>query len=93
MIGIGLEEQRGALEQDTDVLMALLRGETVDARTHRYHLVQARTQLTRTATSRSPSPRSPRPTGPRTAAKNGLGLLSVGATVRDGFDALALHWT
>jgi limonene 1,2-monooxygenase len=32
------------------------------------------------------------PTGPRAAAKNGLGLMSVGATAKGGFDALALHW-
>jgi len=92
MIGIGLEEQRGALEQDTDVLMALLRGETVDARTNRYHLVQARTQLTAYSDFEIAVAAIASPTGPRTAAKNGLGLLSVGATVRDGFDALALHW-
>jgi alkanesulfonate monooxygenase SsuD/methylene tetrahydromethanopterin reductase-like flavin-dependent oxidoreductase (luciferase family) len=32
------------------------------------------------------------PTGPRAAAKNGTGLLSLGATARAGFDALALQW-
>ena len=32
------------------------------------------------------------PTGPRAAAKNGAGLMSVGATAKAGFDALALHW-
>jgi hypothetical protein len=32
------------------------------------------------------------PTGPRAAAKNGINLLSVGATAKGGFDALALHW-
>ena len=45
-----------------------------------------------TATSTSSSQRSPRPTGPRAAAKNGAGLMSVGATAKGGFDALALHW-
>jgi limonene 1,2-monooxygenase len=92
MIGIGLEEQRGALEQDTDVLMALLRGETVSARTNRYNLVEARTQYTPYSDFDIAVAAIASPTGPRTAAKNGLGLLSVGATVQDGFDALALHW-
>ena len=92
MIGIGLEEQRGALEQDTDVLVALLRGETVSAKTARYNLVDARTQLTAYSDFEIAVAAIASPTGPRTAAKNGLGLLSVGATVRDGFDALALHW-
>jgi limonene 1,2-monooxygenase len=92
MIGIGLEEQRGALEQDTDVLMALLRGETVRAKTARYNLVDARTQLTAYSDFEIAVAAIASPTGPRTAAKNGLGLLSVGATVQGGFDALALHW-
>ncbi|WP_084210657.1 LLM class flavin-dependent oxidoreductase [Pseudonocardia acaciae] len=92
MIGIGLEEQRGALEHDTDVLMALLRGETVSARTDRYTLVDARTQLTPFSDFDIAVAAIASPTGPRTAAKKGLGLLSVGATARDGFDALALHW-
>jgi len=92
MIGIGLEEQRGALEQDTDVLMALLRGDTVSAKTARYNLVDARTQLTAYSDFEIAVAAIASPTGPRTAAKNGLGLLSVGATVQGGFDALALHW-
>jgi limonene 1,2-monooxygenase len=92
MIGIGLEEQRGALEQDTDVLMALLRGETVSAKTARYNLVDARTQLTAYSDFEIAVAAIASPTGPRIAAKNGLGLLSVGATVQGGFDALALHW-
>jgi limonene 1,2-monooxygenase len=92
MIGIGLEEQRGALEQDTDVLMALLRGETVSAKTARYNLVDARTQLTAYSDFEVAVAAIASPTGPRIAAKNGLGLLSVGATVSEGFDSLSLHW-
>jgi limonene 1,2-monooxygenase len=92
MIGIGLEEQRGALEHDTDVLMALLRGETVSVRTNRYTLADARTQLTPFSDFDIAVAAIASPTGPRTAAKNGLGLLSVGATAREGFDSLALHW-
>lgn len=92
MIGITLEEQRGALEHDTDVLMALLRGETVSAQTNRYTLVDARTQLVPYSDFDVSVAAIASPTGPRTAAKNGLGLLSVGATASAGFDALALHW-
>jgi limonene 1,2-monooxygenase len=92
MIGIGLEEQRGALEHDVDVLMALLRGETVSVQTNRYNLVEARTQLAPYSDFDIAVAAIASPTGPRTAAKNGLGLLSVGATVQEGFDSLALHW-
>ena len=45
MIGISLEEQRGAFEEDVDVLMAILRGEKVTAKTNRYNLVDAQTQF------------------------------------------------
>lgn len=92
MIGIGLDEQRGALEHDTEVLMALLRGETVSAQTNRYRLVEARTQLAPYSDFEVAVAAIASPTGPRIAGKNGLGLLSVGATVQEGFDSLALHW-
>src|SRR5437879_5350713 len=32
------------------------------------------------------------PSGPRLAGRYGVGLLSVGATISEGFDALHLHW-
>lgn len=92
MIGIGPEEQRNALEEDVDVLMALLRGETVTAKTNRYNLVDARTQYEPYSDFDVAVAAIASPTGPRTAAKNGIDLLSVGATAKGGFDALALHW-
>src|SRR5882762_8216057 len=45
MIGLSPEDQRGALEDDFDVLMALLNGAEVTAKTSRYNLVNARTQF------------------------------------------------
>jgi len=45
----------------------------VDARTNRYHLVQARTQLTAYSDFEIAVAAIASPTGPRTAAKNGLG--------------------
>jgi limonene 1,2-monooxygenase len=92
MIGLSIEDQRGALEQDADVLMALLRGETVSAKTNRYTLVDARTQLTPYSDFDVAIAAIASPTGPRVAGKHGAGLLSVGATAQGGFDALALHW-
>jgi limonene 1,2-monooxygenase len=32
------------------------------------------------------------PVGPRIAGKHGLSLVSIGATMKDGFDALGMHW-
>lgn len=92
MIGLSIEEQRGAFEQDVDVLMALLSGETVSAKTSRYTLVDAQCQLTPFSDFEVGVTAIASPTGPRIAGKHGLSLLSVGATAKDGFDALALHW-
>ncbi len=95
MIGIDPAEQREALEHDTDVLMhLLLNDEPISVETKRYTLVNARCQLRpysdpcfEVAVAAIASP-----AGPRIAGKHGLGLLSVGATMQGGFDALALHW-
>jgi limonene 1,2-monooxygenase len=92
MIGISLEDQRGALEEDFDVLMALLRGESVSHQTSRYNLVEARTQYAPYSDFDVCVAAIASPTGPRAAAKNGAHLISVGATAAGGFDALALHW-
>lgn len=92
MIGLSLEEQRGALEEDFDVLMALLRGEAVTHQTNRYNLVDARTQYAPYSDFDVCVAAIASPTGPRAASKNGAALISVGATAAGGFDALALHW-
>jgi limonene 1,2-monooxygenase len=92
MIGLSLEEQRGALEEDFDVLMALLRGESVTHQTSRYNLVDARTQYAPYSDFDVCVAAIASPTGPRAASRNGAHLISVGATAAGGFDALALHW-
>jgi len=92
MIGITLEEQRTAFEEDVDVLMAILRGEQVTAKTKRYNLIEARTQFAPYSDFDIVVAAIASPTGPRAAAKNGAGLMSVGATAKAGFDLLALHW-
>ena len=95
MIGIDPLEQRAALEEDFEVLMHLLRSdEPISVETKRYRLVDARSQYRPytdpcfeigVAAIASPS-------GPRLAGRYGVGLLSVGATISEGFDALHLHW-
>jgi limonene 1,2-monooxygenase len=93
MIGIEIEEQRFALEEDVDVLMHLLRSDaplTVD--TPRYRLRNARSQYAPYSDFDIGIAAIASPTGPRIAGKHGIGLLSIGATAQGGFDALAHHW-
>jgi limonene 1,2-monooxygenase len=68
--------------------------EPISIETKRYRLVNARSQYRPftdpcfeigVAAVASPA-------GPRLAGRYGVGLLSVGATIREGFDALHLHW-
>jgi limonene 1,2-monooxygenase len=93
MLGISIEDQRGALEQDTDVLMHLLRSdEPITIETPRYKLVNAKSQYGPTTDFDIAVAAIASPTGPRVAGKHGVGLLSIGATTTDGFDLLAHHW-
>lgn len=95
MIGLEPAQLRPALGEDLDVLLRLLRtDERVSHRTDRYSVVDARTQLAPwsdpcfeicVAATASPA-------GPILAGTHGLGLLSLGATTREGFDVLAHHW-
>src|SRR4028119_2295915 len=72
------------------------RGETVTEQTRTHNLVNARLHLRPysepcfdIAVAAVASP-----TGPRTAGRHGIGLLPLGATLsKDGFDALAHHWS
>jgi limonene 1,2-monooxygenase len=95
MIGIDPLDQRAALEEDFDVLMhLLLKDEPISIETPRYKLVEARSQYRPYSDPCFPIGVAAiaSPSGPRLAGKYGVGLLSVGATIREGFDALHLHW-
>ena len=95
MIGLDPISQRGALEEDTEVLMRLLNGdEPVTVKTARYELNDAICQLrpytqggleVGVAAIASPS-------GPRIAGRHGLSLLSIGATLTGDLDLLGYHW-
>jgi limonene 1,2-monooxygenase len=94
MMGIPPDTQRPRMEEALDVIVRLLRGETVTAHTDWFTLDEARLQLApysahgldmAVAASFSPA-------GPRAAGRYGLGLLSIGATTEIGFDVLAQHW-
>ena len=82
------------MTESLDVIMPLLRGEVVTAKTDWFELRDAKLQLTpysrphlemAVAASVSPS-------GPRTAGRWGIAMLSPAATSQGGFNALAYHW-
>src|ERR1700709_1453321 len=95
MLGLNPTDTRELMEVDLDIIIRLLRGETVTEQTRTPHLIDARLPL-------GPSPQPgfeiagaavASPTGPRLAGRHGVGLLSIGATLTEaGFDALAHHW-
>lgn len=95
MIGLNPTDTRELLETNLDIVVRLLAGETVTAKTATHELVDARLQLAPYAEDGIPLAVAAvaSPTGARLAGKHGIGLLSIGATITaDGFDALAHHW-
>jgi limonene 1,2-monooxygenase len=96
MIGLTPTDTRELLAENLDIIMALLRGESVTRQTRTHNLIDAQLQLRPysdpcfdIAVAAVASP-----TGPRMAGQHGVGLLSIGATLtQDGFDALAHHWS
>ncbi|MGW9564796.1 LLM class flavin-dependent oxidoreductase [Prescottella equi] len=95
MIGLNPTECRELLEENLDIVVRLLHGESVTATTRTHTLIDAQLQL---------RPYShpcfevvvagvASPTGPRLAGRHGLGLLSIGATLTpEGYDALGHHF-
>ncbi|KUI44428.1 monooxygenase [Mycobacterium sp. IS-1590] len=95
MIGLTPTDTRELLETNLDIVVRLLKGETVSAKTATHELHAARLQLAPYAEDGIPLAVAAvaSPTGARLAGKHGIGLLSIGATlVVEGFDALAHHW-
>ncbi|HZC16828.1 MAG TPA: LLM class flavin-dependent oxidoreductase [Caulobacteraceae bacterium] len=94
MMGIEPVKQRDMMDEALDVIVRLLKGETVTHKTEWFELNEARLQLTpfsrphvEIAVASQVSP-----TGARAAGKHGVGLLSIGATSAGGFNALASNW-
>ncbi|MBM3517021.1 MAG: LLM class flavin-dependent oxidoreductase [Alphaproteobacteria bacterium] len=94
MLGIRPDDQRRRMDEALEVILPLLRGETVTARSDWFEIAGGRLQLppyTRphitmgVACAISPS-------GPRCAGKHGLPMLSLAATSPAGFGALTGHW-
>jgi limonene 1,2-monooxygenase len=94
-IGIRAEHQRPRMNQSLDVLVKLLRGETVTEKTDWYDLNAARLQLPcytqpmmemAVAASRSPA-------GALAAGRHGIGMLSIGGTSPDAIKHHAKNWS
>jgi len=93
-MGIAPTKQRDMMDEALDVVVRLLRGETVSHEADWFKLINARLQMTpysrphiEMAVASQVSP-----TGARAAGKHGLGLLSLGATSAGGFNALSSNW-
>ena len=95
MMGVDVSRQRDMMHEALDAICRLVRtDEPVTMKTDWFELRDARLQL-------RPYKGSPMeiavaaqvsPAGPRAAGRYGCSLLSLGATQREGFDMLGLHW-
>ncbi|HEY2179418.1 MAG TPA: LLM class flavin-dependent oxidoreductase [Caulobacteraceae bacterium] len=93
-MGIPAARQRDMMDEALGVIIALLRGETVNHESDWFTLKDARLQMTpysrphiEIAVASQVSP-----TGARAAGRHGVGLLSLGATSTGGFNALSTNW-
>lgn len=95
MMGIPVSTQRDRMDEAIDVLIPLLRGETVTKKTDWFELNEARLQLTPFSRPHVDICVASQvsPTGALAAGKHGVGLLSIGATQSGGFNALSSNWT
>jgi limonene 1,2-monooxygenase len=94
MMGIEPEATRDRLQEGLDVILRLLRGETVTEETEWYRMRDARTHLRPYS---FPYPEvcvasAVTPSGGRLAGRYDLGMLCVAAGERAGFDALDINW-
>ena len=94
MLGIDASTQRQRMLESLEVLIPLLRGETVTRKTDWFEIQEARVQLgpythpmVEMAVAAAVSP-----SGPRAAGTHGIGMLSMAATSGEGFDMLPAHW-
>ncbi len=94
MIGLVPKQLRPALEHDAGIVLDLIKGKMVTAKTERYNLVDAQCQLApysdplfdiTVAASTSPA-------GSMMAGRHGLGLLSLGALMREDMNLMRHHW-
>jgi len=94
MLGIPVAKQRDRMIESLEVILRLLAGETVTAKTEWFELRDARCQLRPYSVPRPhiAVASTVTPSGGRAAGRYGLGMLCVASTQPDGFDALGVNW-
>ena len=92
MIGLEPKQLRPALDHDAGVIVDLIRGKTVTVKTDRYNLVDAQCQLAPYSDFDISAAASTSPAGSMLAGRHGLGLLSLGALMREDMNLMHLHW-
>jgi limonene 1,2-monooxygenase len=94
MMGIEPETQRRRMAESLDAIMALVAGETVTMKTDWFELREARLHLMPYTDPHFPIAVASTltPAAMVVAGKHGLGVLSLGAGLPGGPDALAQHW-
>ncbi|HYM02601.1 MAG TPA: LLM class flavin-dependent oxidoreductase [Stellaceae bacterium] len=94
MLGIEPIKQRDRMIESLDVILRLMKGETVTEQTEWYTLKDAKVHL---LPYTRPHPEmavasTVTPSGGRAAGKYGISMLCVAATQADGFDVLGTNW-
>ncbi|MEV6278746.1 LLM class flavin-dependent oxidoreductase [Nocardia sp. NPDC051832] len=92
MMGIDPVRQRDMMHESMAVLVRLLRGETVTARSEWYHLEEARLQLLPYGDLELAVASTISPSGAVLAGRHGAGLLSLAASDPSGYEALLPNW-
>ncbi len=93
MLGLDPDKTRDMMLEGIDVIVRLLRGETVTAKTDWFNLVNARAHLLPFSQPLEMAVASAgTPSGGRAAGRFGLSMLCVAASQAGGFDVLASNW-
>jgi len=92
MVGLQPKQLRPSLDHDAGVVLDLIKGKMVSVKTDRYELVDAQCQLAPYSDFDVCVAASTSPAGSMLAGRHGLGLLSLGALMREDMNLMHHHW-
>jgi len=92
MIGLEPKQLRPSLDHDAGIIIDLIKGKMVTVKTDRYTLQDAQCQLAPYSDFDICVAASTSPAGSMLAGRHGLGLLSLGALMREDMNLMHLHW-